>query len=168
MNTRDILDKLKGVGKSGDGWSAKCPSHNDKSPSLSIHESNGKILLYCHAGCSLDMILEALGITVADLFSINGNEDKGRIVAEYDYTDESGTPLYQVIRYEPKNFRMRRKVDSVWVYNLDGVRRVPYNLPQLLAAQFVLMLEGEKDSECARKLGIAATSSTHWRPDFAE
>jgi hypothetical protein len=48
---------------------ALCPAHADKNPSLSINESNGKILLHCFAGCSVESICEVLQIRVSDLFS---------------------------------------------------------------------------------------------------
>jgi hypothetical protein len=56
--------------RSGAGWSAKCPAHNDRSPSLSIQEGDGgRTLLRCWAGCSLDSILKELNLSRRDLFS---------------------------------------------------------------------------------------------------
>jgi len=55
-----------------------------------------------------------------------------------------------------------------WTWGLGGVRRVPYRLPEIISARFVLIVEGEKDADTARGLGIVATSSKHWRPEFAE
>lgn len=50
-------------------WKARCPAHNDRSPSLSIREGDdGRVLLFCHAGCSLDSILAALKLGKRDLF----------------------------------------------------------------------------------------------------
>src|SRR6266571_4035070 len=64
-----VLTRLKGVRKSLHGWVACCPAHSDREPSLSIGLGDeGQVLLNCFAGCSLDMIVEAMGITVADLF----------------------------------------------------------------------------------------------------
>jgi hypothetical protein len=66
----NILSKLKKVvTKPNDTWMACCPAHQDKSPSLSISQSNdGKILLYCFAGCSIEEITDALGIDLSQLF----------------------------------------------------------------------------------------------------
>ena len=51
-------------------WVAHCPSHNDRSPSLSIREGrHGRTLLHCHAGCPLDSILNSLKLARRDLFS---------------------------------------------------------------------------------------------------
>src|SRR6266516_1488876 len=64
-----VLAHLKGVRKSLHGWVACCPAHSDREPSLSIGLGDeGQVLLTCFAGCSLDTIVEAMGITVADLF----------------------------------------------------------------------------------------------------
>jgi hypothetical protein len=55
--------------RSGEGWLAKCPAHDDRQPSLSISEGrDGRVLLHCHAGCALDEILSAAGLTKRDLF----------------------------------------------------------------------------------------------------
>jgi hypothetical protein len=61
----DILAKLKGVRRSGEGWTAKCPVHEDKHNSLSVHHREGKWLIKCHAGCSWDTIIAAIGVTPA-------------------------------------------------------------------------------------------------------
>ncbi|MDQ5851281.1 MAG: hypothetical protein M3380_04275, partial [Chloroflexota bacterium] len=64
-----ILGKLEQTCKSSDGWTARCPAHDDKKNSLSIREADdGKVLLKCFAGCSTDSIVSALGLTMADLF----------------------------------------------------------------------------------------------------
>jgi hypothetical protein len=65
----DVLALLKGVRKSGDGWTALCPAHGDSQNSLSVCCKDGKWLLHCHAGCEIEEVTEALGITVADLFN---------------------------------------------------------------------------------------------------
>src|SRR5262249_4153781 len=96
-----------------------------------------------------------------------------QIAAIYDYRDEAGTLLYQVIRYQPKDFRQRRpdgKGD--WIWNLVGVRRVLYLLPELTAApeREVFIVEGEKDADLLANLGLQATTSAggagKWTDDF--
>ena len=55
--------------RSGKGWIAKCPAHDDRKPSLSIDEgTDGRALIKCHAGCSTDDVISALGLTRRDLF----------------------------------------------------------------------------------------------------
>jgi hypothetical protein len=69
MNLEVILDRLQGVKRSGPGWMARCPAHDDKNPSLSLREENGKVLLHCFAGCTVEAICAASEIEVRDLFS---------------------------------------------------------------------------------------------------
>jgi RecA-family ATPase len=73
---------------------------------------------------------------------------QGKIIATYDYTNESGELLYQVCRLEPKDFRQRRPTGTGWIWNLDGVRRVPFRLPDLIKYNFgtIFVVEGEKDA----------------------
>ena len=55
----------------------------------------------------------------------------GRHRATYQYTDETGVLLYEVLRYEPKTFRQRRPDgNGGWIWQLGDVRRVPYRLPE--------------------------------------
>jgi putative DNA primase/helicase len=74
------------------------------------------------------------------------SQPSSHIAATYDYVDESGKLLYQVVRFEPKAFRQRRPDgQGGWIWNLDGVRRVLYRLPEVARSEAVVMCEGEKD-----------------------
>ena len=178
MNISQILGQLANVRKSGSGWTALCPAHEDKRNSLSITEgSDSRILVKCFAGCIFGD-LAAKGWNLSDLFpQSNGNgngsrKPSPRIVAEYDYPDERGDLLYQNVRYQPKDFRQRRPDgNGGWTWNLDGVRRVPYRLPEVIAASDVLFVEGEKDADSGKALGITSTTSGavgSWRAEFSE
>ena len=64
-----ILNKLDGVKQTGnDRWLAKCPAHEDKSPSLAIREIEDRLLLHCFAGCSAHEIVASIGLELSDLF----------------------------------------------------------------------------------------------------
>jgi len=64
--------------RSGRGWIAKCPAHDDHEPSLSISEgADGRALVKCHAGCTLDAVLSALGMTQRDLFPAKNPQPTG-------------------------------------------------------------------------------------------
>jgi hypothetical protein len=80
----ELITRLKGVRRSGNGWLARCPSHEDRSPSLSVHEGeDGRVLLHDFAGCSVEAICAAVGIRVSDLFSERGKvQPKPRIVRD--------------------------------------------------------------------------------------
>lgn len=177
MNVSAILGRLGRVRRSGAGWSALCPAHDDHNPSLSVTEGgDGKVLLKCHAlaGCTLPEICAAMGIGERDLFP----EDPGRgapiIVAQHAYRDETGALLFEVLRYSPKGFR-QRKPDGRggWSWSTHGVRQVPYRLPELLAsgARRVFVVEGEKDADRLAKLGFIATTNAggagKWKPEFS-
>ena len=65
-NLLSRLDKVRQLGP--EKWQACCPAHADRSPSLSIRESDGKILLYCFTGCSAEEVLDSLGMSFGDLY----------------------------------------------------------------------------------------------------
>jgi len=83
----------------------------------------------------------------------------------YDYRDEAGKLRFQVCRKPKKGGFPQRRPDGVggWIWNLDGVERVPYRLPELLAAvaagETIYIAEGEKGVEALRRAGLAATCS---------
>ncbi|MBI3877752.1 MAG: hypothetical protein HY300_17635, partial [Verrucomicrobia bacterium] len=145
MTVSDFLHVLESRGlsprKAGTGWTACCPAHEDRNASLSIGTGEGEcILLKCHAGCSAEAVVAALGLKLADLFPPQAKENqnvKRRIVAAYDYHDESGALLFQCVRFEPKTFKQRRPDPAKpgqWLWKLGGVRRVLYRLPEVKAA----------------------------------
>lgn len=99
------------------------------------------------------------------------------ISATYDYIDEAGDLLYQVVRYEnPKDFRQRRpNSKGGWVSSVAGVRRVLYRLPDILEAdpsQTVYVCEGEKDVERTEAEGLLATTNAQgakkWLDEFSD
>ena len=85
-----------------------------------------------------------------------------KIIATYDYKDESGQLLYQAVRYELKDFRQRRPDGKGgWIWNLDGTRRILYRLQELLRAapdDWIFVVEGEKDTDRLYSEGLIATT----------
>ena len=64
-----MLVRLRKVSRIRGGWKALCPAHDDREPSLSIKEGDdGRVLLYCHAGCPTESVLRTLDMTFRDLF----------------------------------------------------------------------------------------------------
>ena len=64
-----LLPRLDAVRQRGAGqWTARCPAHEDRSPSLSITEKEDRLLVCCHAGCGAADVMSAVGLTAADLF----------------------------------------------------------------------------------------------------
>ena len=180
MKAADLAQRLPEARRSGDGYVAQCPAHDDRRASLSFRDAEGRVLLHCHTGCAPAEIVATLGLSMADLFhdaptSSNSKLAKRREVAAYDYRDERGDLLFQVVRYEPKDFRQRRpdpERPGKWVNNLKGVRRVLYRLPELQGQRTVYVAEGEKDADRFWSLGIPATTNPagagKWRMEYAE
>jgi hypothetical protein len=68
-----VLERLEQVRRAGGGWVARCPAHKDRSPSLSVREgADGRVLVYCHAGCRTEDVVAAIGLSMRDLFADSG------------------------------------------------------------------------------------------------
>jgi putative DNA primase/helicase len=102
----------------------------------------------------------------------------GTVEAMYPYTDELGKALYQVVRLrDPKDFYQRhRGPEGAWVNNIQGVRRVLFKLPDVLAAKregrVIYLPEGEKDVLTLNALGVTATTNAmgagKWRSEYTD
>ena len=181
-NIEEILAKLHKVRpQTHGGYMAICPAHKDINASLSISQDGDKILMKCMAGCQTIDVVKAINLTMADLFIgskpkvIHSSPPKGKIVAEYDYKDEKGNLLYQVVRLEPKSFLQRhRNGNGEWVWNMDGITKVPYHLPEVINCfeDTLYHVEGEKDADALMNWGRVATTSpggaNNWRVDYAK
>lgn len=84
--------------------------------------------------------------------------EERRVVREYIYNDASGAPAHKTVRYEPKDFRQFRFVDGQWLPGLNGAPRYIYNLPAVMKAKLVYLVEGEKDAETLISRGMVATT----------
>lgn len=181
-----VLPRLDSVKKSGAGFMARCPAHDDGKASLSISPGRDQpVVLHCHAGCDPLDILARLDLTWADLTDAKPQRDEatwtpaGTATAVYDYRDEQGVLLFQVCRTANKDFRQR--VPDVtakggYRWKLGEVRRVLYRLPELIDAvnggADVFVCEGEKDVHTLAGLGLVATCNPggagKWRPEYSE
>ena len=68
MKIDELLSRFKGVKRSGSGWTARCPAHQDRNNSLSIGAGDKGIVIKCHAGCSADGVVKSIGLELRDLF----------------------------------------------------------------------------------------------------
>jgi hypothetical protein len=181
-----VLSRLDGIRKSGNGYSARCPAEThggDRNPSLSVGEGeSGRVLLTCHKGCLYDDIIAGINLTSRDIAG-TANEVRpewtpfGEAVAVYDYPDENGRLLFQVLRTADKQFPARvadKAKKSGWTWRLGDTRRVLYRLPKVIAAvdagQPILLVEGEKDVQAAEAVGAVATCNPggagKWRTEY--
>lgn len=186
----EFLGKFEGVQQSGVGWIARCPSHGDDNPSLSIARGeDGRWLVHCHAGCTAEAVVAAVGLKMRDLMPDSpsaarpsGQKKKWRKwVCDYIYEDEDGTALYKVGRYVcgetgKKDFlHLHPDPESRygWTFGIHDKKtkrllikyRCPFHLPRLLAAskagKTVVVLEGEKDVlSFEEATGCAATCNS--------
>lgn len=170
MNINEILQRLQGV-KGGSGqWSARCPAHDDRQNSLSVAVGDDRrILLRCHAGCSVDAIAGALGLSVKDLFE-DKPQGQGKSQIEAVYTYPTGA---QKLRKTNKSFSWRRPDGKGgWIYNRQGVPHRLYVAGELAGVVFVC--EGEKDADNLHRLGYDAASGEDgagpgkWRAEYTE
>lgn len=175
MKIEDILSRFEGVEQSApDSWMARCPAHGDSNPSLSITlKPDGKVLMHCFTGCTVEEICAAVGLKVSDLMPERPKierpaggkkkKDLGRWVCDYVYQDEDGSGLYKIARYERDGLKtfmhLRPDPDNRfgWSYGIHDKKtgdllikyRCPFHLPRVVAAaksgKVVFILEGEKD-----------------------
>jgi hypothetical protein len=140
------------------------------------HKDGGGILDLVRREAGLDTnALAVKWLQDKDFIPREQEQAKAREVKSYDYRDESGQLLFQVVRYEPKSFKQRRPKGSSWEYRVKGTRQVLYRLPELIAApinQVVFIVEGEKDADRLAEQGLISTCNAggagKWRAIHAE
>lgn len=195
LTVADVCQQLSGVQRSGKGFMARCPAHEDSKASLKVDTGNdGRVLLHCKAGCKVQEIARALSIEVGQLFPERpdgfragaSGPNSERHVATYSYTDEHGATLYEALRYDvldyagkkiDKTFKQRRPIGAgEYAWGTKGVRRVLYRLPELIEAvasdKRICVVEGEKDADRLWSLGIPAAtaaggSGAPWLDDYS-
>lgn len=172
----------------------QCPVHGDTRPSLSVTCGPTSALLKCHAQqCPPADIVAALGLSLADLFDDTGTgrtpsedwmpctaPDRGghHKIEEYLYRDEFGKTLYGVARCDRKCFAQWHPATdskSGRRWSMEGIRRVPYLLPELLAGltqgDTAWIVEGERDVHAVMERHRTVTCNSggagKWHPDFA-
>jgi putative DNA primase/helicase len=100
-----------------------------------------------------------------------------RQVAAYDYQSDAGDLLFQVVRYEPKDFRQRRPDgNGGWIWKMADVEKVLYRLPAVIAAvaagRTIFIVEGEKAVHALESLGLIGTCSPggagKWRAEYGK
>ena len=166
-----FCSKLEKIKPTSNGIEALCPAHDDKSPSLTASYTDETILVKCHAGCTFEEIVSAVAMDSSQFFPYKAPPKE--FVAKYRYEDKDGKHAFDVIRYEPKDFRPQSPDGR---RSMEGVTRVPYRLPQMLAAikegKDILVLEGEKDCDNAENIGLVATTfhggTGKWREEYSK
>jgi hypothetical protein len=190
-----VLGCLEDYKEHRDEFRARCPVHSGTSNnSLSIKEGDdGRALIFCHADCDREDIVEALGLTMADLFASNGHTGYTAIKSPKTNDEPTGKPRNKLPRGVYWEFTLpagevlyiqrhrgayyRRVGEDRWATYpgvLKDISQVLYRLPELIegvrSGETIYHLEGPKDVETAReRLGVVATTSgstSSWKPEF--
>lgn len=129
-------------------YDARCPAHDDSRASFSFGPgATGGVVMHCHAGCSTQAILDALGLTFADI------SPEPHIEAIYSYKDEDGRHLWDVERWCPKDFRCRPGLPPPAQRRLYHSEWLPRAREE---GRTVWCVEGEKDADTLAKQGEIA------------
>jgi hypothetical protein len=156
---------FEGFSKNGQGYKARCPTHDDTNPSLSINVGkDGGVVLHCFAECETTDILAAVGLSMSDLMPAAGEaisregsappkqvappprvkgkpKAAGPSTIAYSYRDEEGEILYQVVRFPNKMFKQRSPDgQGGWRWTTQGVRKVLYRLRSIIRAEYVFIV----------------------------
>ncbi|MBI3653688.1 MAG: hypothetical protein HY231_21865 [Acidobacteria bacterium] len=91
-----ILGKVKGAKRTTNGYTFRCPAHDDKRSSAAIYTKSDGVALKCYAGCTTEQVCDALGISKSDLrVKKPSYYSSSQTVANYRYFDEAGKLLYE-------------------------------------------------------------------------
>lgn len=130
-------DKGLVVKEFADRFAVQCPAHADREPSLSVRPIEGSTLLYCHAGCSAQDVVDGLGLTLRDLF----DDEVGQ---EYVY------PGGRVVRRTP---------DKEFFQSGNKTDRSLFHADRIGPTGWVAVVEGEKDVLAVEAAGGQAVSA---------
>jgi hypothetical protein len=185
---QNVLSRLEGVRQVGRRFRAICPAHEDHEPSLDVEPGKTQpVVLTCRAHCETEDVLAAIGLTKADICAPREERPereewtpRGPATAVYEYVDEDGRMLFQVLRTAGKQFPQRRPDStrkSGWEWKLGDTRRVLYRLPRVIEAvrdgKPIWITEGEKDVHALEARGVVATCNPGgvgqgWRAEYGE
>lgn len=165
-------------------WRTRCPVHSGTNPSFAVNSETG--FAHCHSQCgrgfdmiSLEQELSGIDFVRAKdrVYELVGRPkvpwEERNVTAIYEYTDETGKVLYQVLRYVGKEFKQRRPDGAGgWIWGLGSTQRVPFRLEKVIHAEALGVTEGEKDALALGRLGMAATCNNggagNFKPEMAK
>jgi hypothetical protein len=188
--------------RQGKEYMAKCPFHADTQPSFAVDNDTGKYFCHgcAKGGDALHFYAKQKGLSTGPDFRqvlegickdfhiptnsnpaskpleiVKPKQATGSPTKIYPYTDAGGCLIFEVCRFaNPKTFKQRRprKVGEGYVWNLDGVDRVLYNLPSVVKSQEVWIVEGERDANNLNAMGFVATTppggAGKWQPSYTD
>lgn len=174
---RSVVGEFVQLTRKGKDWVGLCPFHKEDTPSFKVDPKGFYKCFGCGAGGDVIKFLQEIKgdafptviKELAEQYRVQLNGSAKKIIATYDYTDEQGALLFQVVRYEPKDFRQRR-ADGTW--GLGDTRRVLFNLPAVVKSDRICLVEGERDVISLIARGFVATCNPmgagKWDPSYTE
>lgn len=129
MTTESLLTQLGGVRETGHGkYVARCPAHDDKSPSLAIKDcGDGRVLLHCFAGCETEDVLNAIGLTFSDVMPERIGGDHSYRPQSFDARQVLATLDHEslVVAIIGADFLEHKEIDvPTWSRLAQGVHRI--------------------------------------------
>lgn len=171
----------------------KCPAHDDKQASLTVTKGRDSVLMHCHAGCSIENVLSAVGLKKSDLFyqekrtsgswqAYIESREKKKIEAVYNYVSINGGYAFTKVRMQGKKMIYGTLANERFTYGLGGRTRkelcavyAPENVQAIDKAisegKPIFIPEGEKDADTVVKQGYTAFSYggvNDWAVDMAQ
>jgi RecA-family ATPase len=196
MTADEVAARLVKARRAGAGWSACCPAHEDRTPSLSINDGETGVVVRCHAGCSQDAVLAALEAQGIDIKRTRQNgehhDTEGlsvgilaaakKLPVEFLHgngvIDEGGRVGFQYFTVDAKPFRTKYRAalsGNRGFAMSKGEGMLPYGLWRLQEGLAndgrVILCEGETDALTLWYHGFTALGipgSTQWREEWAD
>ena len=196
MTYEQIISRFQIKQRKASSVQCICPAHNDNEASLTISNGKNGTVLYCHAGCSTENVLAAVGLTMKDLFDDGPeveapkkswknyveNKEGKHIEGAYHYQRVSGGYAFTRLRLEGKKFLYGVIENDRFSYGLNGATRK--TIPAIFSKQSVKQIadaitrsetiyyvEGEKDAITMAGNGFVAVTcggTSDWCPDCSD
>jgi len=143
----------------------RCQFHSDSKASMSVNLDKG--IWKCHAcgdgGGIREYEMKKLDAkdpaeawrSICRKFGVRFiGKKRGAVVTEHIYKDEDGNPVSKLKRYEDGSGSWHHFLDGKWKLGAGGRKRIPYNLPDLRAADVAIITEGEKKADLVSLVGL--------------
>lgn len=166
-----IANSLGGKKSTPEGYVCKCPCHDDRAASLSLKDTEAGLLVNCFAGCEWKDIkaeLDRRGLLPSSKLPAKSKPQN----KYYEYKDIAGNTLCRKVKTPEKKMWFERLDGNIWRPGLAGMVVPLYNLPAVLSAEIVYLVEGEKDAETLIAAGLCATTNHagagSWAPHLSD
>ena len=160
-----VLDQLERVRRSGSGWSALCPSHDDRNPSLSINETDeGTVLLMCHAGCPTEAVVQTLNMTMSDLWVSGGHVEAEWLfdVGGDDTSPATVATVQQATGCSLDQFAKFKNLPSEWL-RAQGLSDFHYSLTDAKALRIPYLGQNAEKLATRHRISLRGPNRFRWK-----